>query len=93
MDNITNKWGIHPLELPSLNDSKRLEVWAMFLLELGQNGEYDLLMHYLTVAKNAGCLTKIRETAERVVRLRTSTGPKGGVKRARIKSARMKAVA
>jgi hypothetical protein len=42
--------------------------WAMFLPELGKNSEYDLLIHYLTLAQKNGCLREIRLAADRIVR-------------------------
>jgi hypothetical protein len=42
--------------------------WAQFLLELGKNAEYDLLIHYLTLAQKNGCLREIRLAADKIVR-------------------------
>lgn len=71
--------------------------WALFLLELGKNSEYDLLLHYLTLAQKNGCLQVIRLAAEKIARkeLRTISqkvmpGPRKAVKR---KTVAFKAVA
>ena len=45
--------------------------WAMYLLGLGSKGDYDKLMHWLEMAKNAGSLTVIRLAADKLVRART----------------------
>lgn len=69
--------------------------WAMFLLELGKNAQYDLLIHYLTLAQKNNCLREIRLAAEKIVRSQAVTkkampGPRKAVRR---RSGTFKAVA
>lgn len=66
--------------------------WALFLLELGKNAEYDLLIHYLTLAQKNGCLREIRLAADKIVRSQSASKARGPVKAGR-RSGTFKAVA
>jgi hypothetical protein len=66
--------------------------WALFLLELGKNADYDLLLHYLTLAQENGCLHEIRLAAEKVVRSQASLKKLRGPVKARESGTTLKAV-
>ncbi len=54
-----------PREGPTDN---RAGWWAMYLLALGERGDYDKLIEYLTIAQANGCLHVIRQAAEYIVK-------------------------
>lgn len=66
--------------------------WAAFLLELGKNARYDLLIQYLELAQKNGCLHEIRLAAVQLVKEHAAVMKKarGPVKR---RSGTIKAVA
>lgn len=67
--------------------------WALFLLELGKNAEYDLLIHYLTLAQKKGCLREIRLAADKIVRSQTVPKKVRGLAKTTRRSGTFKAVA
>lgn len=86
-----------PVDMPGTREGpseQRAGWWAMYLLELGHRGDYDLLIHYLNLAQQKGCLTKIRLAAEELVRAEKALAtPVKPIKPTRRKSGTFKAVA
>ncbi len=77
----TLKWSDINVNMPAVDgfsNTNNAGWWASYLLQLGDKGEYDLLMYYLGEARANGCLSIVRLATQQLVQERVRQRQKSG---------------